>query len=448
MLDEYVIHIPNNWALRPYQRPAWYYMQNGGLHGKRMALVWHRRAGKDAFSINLTAWAAMQRPGLYWHMAPTTAQARKIIWTGMSKEGVRYIDQAFPPTIRAKRPNDTEMKIELKNGSIWQCVGSDNYNSLVGANPVGMVWSEWSLADPMAWDYFRPMLLENGGWAVFIYTPRGDNHGKALLEAAQKNEWFQQVLTATDTGVFSPEQIEKERKELIAMLGADEADAIINQEYFCSFDASNAGAYYGSLLEAAAREGRICEVLYDAGLPVYTGWDLGVGDPAAIWFSQLKDDRINLIDYIESNGAGYDFYASEIKQRAYVLDTNYLPHDVRQREQTTGLSREEVLRQYNIGHIQVVPQSSIMSGITEARAVMNRCYFDAVKCKRGLDALRNYTKKFDEKNRCWSQAPVHNWASHGADAFRTLAQGLKYYKPVRMHEQPQVVYSNTNWEAF
>ena len=167
------IKIPHDWEPRHYQLPLLRALDNGV---KRAVCVFHRRAGKDSMSLNYTVKAALQYPGLYWHMLPSAEQARKAVWNGTNKEGKRILDQAFPPQIR-KNTNQNEMRIELVNGSMWQCVGSDNYNALVGSNPRGVVFSEYSIADPKAWDYIRPILAENGGWAIFIYTPRGKNHG-------------------------------------------------------------------------------------------------------------------------------------------------------------------------------------------------------------------------------------------------------------------------------
>lgn len=439
--------LPHKWDPRPYQMEPWHYLAGGG---KRLVLVCHRRWGKDTLSVNFTAVSCLKVPGLYWHMAPSATQARKIIWDGRNKEGVRIIDQAFPREIR-KRTNDTEMKIEFVNGSLWQCVGSDNYDSLVGSNPRGIVFSEYSLANPAAWDYFRPMLLENGGWAIFPYTPRGKNHGWHLFDQArQSDDWLAIISTNDDTGVFSRDDIEKERREITLTRGADEANAIINQEYFCSFEAALLGSYYGTILERAQREGRITSVPHEPALPVYAAWDLGVSDSCAIWFFQVVNGFIHVIDYMEHSGAGYDFYAKKIKETPYIMHTNYCPHDIEQREQSSALSRRTLLQGFGIGNVVALPASSVMSGINEARMLLARCRFDETNCKRGLDALRNYQKKWDDKRHDWSESPLHDWSSHGADAFRYLAQGYKYHNPVRQTEyrHNEVIQGKIDWGVF
>ena len=164
------IVIPHNWQPRDYQQPLWRYLCNGG---KRAVAVWHRRAGKDDICLHWTACAAMERVGVYWHLLPQADQARKAIWDAVNPlTGLRRIDEAFPHAIRANT-RETDMFIRFKNGSTWQVVGSDNFNSLVGTPPIGLVLSEWALADPAAWAYLSPILMDNGGWAVFITTPRG-----------------------------------------------------------------------------------------------------------------------------------------------------------------------------------------------------------------------------------------------------------------------------------
>jgi hypothetical protein len=224
MIDEVVI--PNDWNPRPYQRDIWKYLSKGG---KRAVAIWHRRAGKDSMSLNWTAKALFERVGTYWHMLPLNTQARKVVWDAIDKQGRRVIDQVFPVPLR-KSVNSQEMKIEFYNGSIWQCVGSDNYNTLVGSNPVGVVFSEYSIADPKAWDFIRPILAENGGWALFIYTPRGKNHGFKLYNEALKADWFVSVQTIEDTKAIGLDVIDEERR-------AGMPEAMIQQEFYCSFEA-------------------------------------------------------------------------------------------------------------------------------------------------------------------------------------------------------------------
>jgi hypothetical protein len=221
--------IPNDWRPRPHQQ-ALFGQFGHGKRFKRGCAVWHRRAGKDSCALNLTARDMFRRVGTYWHLFPEQAQARRAVWNGIDSAGRRIIDQVLPPKVRA-RTSGQEMLIETLNGSIWQMAGSDNFDSLVGSNPIGVVFSEWSLANPEAWEYIRPILVENDGWALFIYTPRGRNHGYGTyLRALEADNWFSEKLTVEDTGLITPAQIEDERR-------AGMSDGKIAQEFFCSFDA-------------------------------------------------------------------------------------------------------------------------------------------------------------------------------------------------------------------
>ena len=314
------------WRPRPYQRTAWAALEAGCT---RIALAWHRRAGKDDVCLHWAARAAMTKVGQYWHMLPMANQARKAIWDAINpKTGRRRIDDAFPPEIR-EVTREQDMFIRFKNGSTWQVVGSDNYNALVGSPPLGVVFSEYALADPSAWSFLRPILAENGGWALFISTPRGRNHFAKLVEYAKQDpHWFGQVLTVEDTGAIPADVIEREQKEIAAERGEQEAQAIIAQEYRCDFNAAVPGAYYGALMTRAEKEGRIAPFPHLPGLPVGTAWDLGHGDTTVVWcYQQLNTGRVRLVNVLEGHGVGVDWYIQKLSQFPYIYADHIWPHD-------------------------------------------------------------------------------------------------------------------------
>lgn len=421
------IRIPNNWRERPHQSALWRFLHGGG---KRAVAVWHRRAGKDSTGLNYTACAAHERVGLYWHMLPTQKQARKVVWDRIDRDtGRKALDVIFPPAIRAKK-NETEMKIELKCGSIWQLCGSDNYDALVGGDPIGVVFSEFSLTNPAAWDFVRPILAENGGWALFIYTPRGRNHGYRLFKAAQRMDgWFSEMLTVDDTQredgspIIALESIEEDR-------ASGMAEEMIEQEYWCSFEAALVGSYYGTQLKTARQEGRIGFVPHRADVPVNTAWDIGYGDSTAIWFYQQIGDEIGLVDYEEDHGKGVDHYVKLIDGKPYVYGKNYGPHDLSHHEWGSGKSRRKQAKDLGL-EFHVLPKLGVDDGINAARAIFPRCRFDETKCEKGIDALTMYRKEWDEDKQMFGDKPLHDWSSHGADAFRYLALAIKdtYFAP-------------------
>jgi phage terminase large subunit len=309
-------------------------------------------------------------------------------------------------------------------------VGSDNYESLVGSTPCGVVFSEWALADPNAWAFLRPILVENDGWVIFITTPRGVNHAKTTFDlASQDNNWFVQLLSNNETHVFTEQELETELKELQHDYGVEEGNALFRQEYHCSWLSALVGAYYGSHLDLAHRTGRICAVPIDRAVLVHTGWDLGVSDSTAIWFVQVVGRERHLVDYHEGSGVGLDEYAKILQQKqqkyGWVYGTHYFPHDVQARELgNKGLSRVDTLRGLGIKP-HVVPAHNKNDAINATRRLLDIAWIDEKRCERGLNALRNYRRAWDEQLKMFRDRPLHDWASHGADSLATFACGFR-----------------------
>jgi hypothetical protein len=419
------IALPYNWEPRDYQFPLWNYFQNGG---DRASIVWHRRAGKDLMAINLAGVWAHQRIGLYWHMLPTYKQGRKIVWNGATKAGRRFLDHH--PKELVDGDNSTEMTRRFKNGSIYQVVGADDPDSLVGSNPVGVIFSEWSLMNPHVFDLIRPILSENEGKALFIFTPRGHNFAKELHDRAQQNKrWFSQTLTVDDTHAVDPKMIQDDRE-----MGM--AEAKIQQEYWCSFEAPIEGAYYASQMVFLADNDRLTRVPHEPLLPVYTSWDLGMDDSTTIWFFQIHHHEIRVIDYYENSGEGLPFYAKRLEdkhRKEYKYKYHYVPHDIKVRDLGTGKSRFEVLKKLGLS-LKIVPKvESVHDRISDVRNVLPKCWIDKDKCERGIQCLRSYRKKYDENLQSYSTSPLHDWASHGADGFH----GVPYATLKHLRQQSQ-----------
>jgi len=267
----------------------------------------------------------------------------------------------------------------------------------------------------------RPILAENGGWSIFNYTPRGKNHGYSLYNYAKEApQWFTQVLTVDDTGAIPPDVLENERKEIVAKYGDD---ALFKQEYYCSFQAPLQGSFYGHLIEQAEKEGRVT-LLPIENTPIDTYWDLGVSDATAIWFVQNWGKWIHVIDYYEASGVGLKHYLQKLQEYArdkgYIYRDHWAPHDIKKREWTSGKSMKLTAQEFGI-YFREVPDMSILDGIDAARNIIPKCYFHIDNCDRGLNALRSYRKEWDENRQEFKASPYHDWASHGADAFRYFA---------------------------
>jgi phage terminase large subunit len=365
-------------------------------------------------------------------MLPEYAQGRKAIWTAVNPHsGRRRIDEAFPHELR-ENTNDQEMFIRFKNGSTWQVVGSDRYDAAVGSPPAGIVFSEWALSNPAAWGYLAPIVLENDGWALFITTSRGRNHAKSMLDMARQTPgWHVEILTVNDTG-FNLANVEAQRKEYHGIFGEEAGDALIEQEYFCSFDAAVLGAYWGKELTKAEQAGRIGEVKINRQFPVHTAWDIGVDDPMAIWAFQIFPGRVHIIDYYESSGHGFDHYVDWLKERKY-HGIDWVPHDAKMREPGAPGARTRIETLISLGRKpRLVSDQGLMDGINAARKTIPHCWFDARACAKGLEALREYKAEWDQDIRTFKKTPKHDWASHAADAFRYLS--LAWREPIPADE--------------
>lgn len=289
---------------------------------------------------------------------------------------------------------------------------------------MGVVFSEWALAKPDAWHFIRPILAENGGWALFLWTPRGRGHATRAFEARSRDpEWFTLKSPATDTDVFTPAQLARERAELIAETGsAEEGAARFASEYLVDFDAAAPGAYYAALIGEAERGGRIGRVPYDPAVKVDTAWDLGIDDYTAIWFFQQAGREVRVIDYFETRGEGLHAVAREaIAAKPYLFGTHHLPHDVMVRELgAAGRSRYETLGSLGVGPIAVGAAMDPEERINAARLMIPLCWFDAERCAGGLERLRLYRKRWNRTTRSYG-GPLHDEASHAADAFGEFA---------------------------
>ena len=357
---------------------------------------------------------AFERKGNYYYLLPSYAQAKKIIWDGKDKEGFPFLEH-IPKELIDGKPNDSELKIKLRNGSMIQLIGTDNKDSIMGTNPVGCVFSEYSLQDPTAWEYMRPILAENGGWAVFIYTPRGKNHGFDMYEQARNNpDWFCEKLTVNDTKAIPLSVIEDER-------ASGMPEELVRQEYYVSFEAGAVGAYYTQQIERAESEGRIGSVPYIPSFPVDTYWDLGMRDSMAIWFGQRIGGYLRFIDFLECSGESLEYYANELDKRKYNYGIHYFPHDIAVRELGTGKSRLEMMDDLGVRPAEVVPNIGVDDGMNATRMLFNKFTFDQEKCYSGIMHLKQYCKEWDEKHHVWKSHPLHDEHSEAADALRMAA---------------------------
>lgn len=396
---------------RDYQKPVVAHFRRGG---KKAYCVWHRKAGKDRTATFIESELAINRIGLYWHALPRYEDARKVIWDAITPDGKRLIDVNFPPAI-VKRRLDHEMKLELVNGSIWQPVGADNYDSLVGAFPVHVTYSEYPLMNPKAREFLRPALAMNDGTELVIGTPRGYNHGHDLwLYAQSRPEWFTSLLTAHDTGVLSKEALDEERRAM--------PDELFRQEYECDWSAANIGSILGRYVEAAEKEGRVTEdVEFDAdGAGVEISSDIGRRHISAFWFWQPQVGGFSLFDYDEDNGLDAEEWIDRLKARIdkRKLTKIWLPHDARAKTFAAKYSPiEQFIKAFGADRVAISPQTKKEHSINAGQVVIRNCRFNKTACARGLSALRSWSYAYDDERKAYSKAPVDDWAADASDAF-------------------------------
>ncbi len=381
----------------------------------------HRRGGKDLTALHQTCKMMHKRRGAYWHVFPTAEQGRKAIWEGFTRDGFRTLEQVFPSAIR-KSPRaflpKAEMVIELKCGSIWRLMGSDSME-VVGAGPMGVVFTEFALAKPKTWDLVRPMLRENGGWAMFPTTPRGNNHAKKLFDVAKKDpSWFCELQTLRDTQAYDPEQTIAEER------ASGMPEELIRQEYLCDFSAASVGSVWGDLVEGLEKSGKL-EAFDHSGNDVFTTWDLGTDDSTAIWFWKARPDGVDVIDFYESNGKGMSHYLDVLEAKGYGYAKHWVPHDARQRSWQTGVSTvDQLSAKLGASSVVVVPgqdKASFMDGIQAARWLLQKNTRIHARCAEGIEALKAYHYEWDEERKTLGKKPQHDWSSHASDGFRYLS---------------------------
>lgn len=427
------IVLPHDFTPRPYQARYMRYFDQGG---KRAFWVVHRRGGKDLTALHQLAKMAHEQVGLYWHMLPTYRQARKVIWQGFRNDGKRFIDNAFPDAL-VKSRNEQDMRLDLRCGSVIQFVGSDSYDTLVGSNPTGVVFSEFALNHPSAWGYLRPIMAANPkAWASFITTPRGLNHAYRLWQAAKDDpSWFTELLTVTDTQALPMSVVEQERA-----LGMP--DALIRSEYFCDWQAALVGSVWGDLIEELEKRGGLLDWAFDRD-GVFTAWDLGMSDSTAIWWFRPTDSGVEFIDHYEAHGKPLSHYADVIEARGLKVTKHWLPHDANSRHLGTELTvLEQLLARFGRGTVAIGPRLSLLDGIQAGRWLLQQpgTRFHTTRCAAGLEALRAYHYEYDEEARTYSNKPEHDFSSHSADAFRyaaVVARVSGIYKPRPADAQPR-----------
>lgn len=408
-----VVTIP--YRPRPLQRQ---------LHAERvrkrfLCLVCHRRFGKTVFAINELVKGALtcklERPR-FAYFAPLLKQAKAIAWD--------YLLHYTAP-IPGRAVNLAELRVDLPNGARVQLFGMDNPDAARGLYFDGAVLDEFGQMPERGWnEVILPALSDRAGWAIVLGTPQGRNQFYRLYNHARRDDaWHAALFKASETDLFDAADLTQIR--------ANMSQDAYEQEYECSFAVGARGAYYAHYIEKARDDKRVTKVPYEPNLEVHTAWDLGVSrgaDSMAIWFYQINGRAVQVIDYYGNEGEGLPHYAKVLDERGYKYGRHWAPHDIAAKEIGTGKTRIETAATLGI-EFDIAPNVSVLDGIEAVRSVLNRCWFDEVKCKYGLDALEAYRREENPRTGELKDVPLHDWSSHPADAFRMLALTVDENKP-------------------
>ena len=376
-------------------------------------LVCHRRFGKTVCMINHLIRSALMsklKNPRFAYIAPTFKQAKSIAWDYMKQ---------FTAKIPNTKFNETELRVDLPNGSRITLLGAENSDGLRGIYLDGCVIDEYAnIEGKLFAEIIRPALSDRKGYCVFIGTPAGMNNNFYDLyqHANGAEDWFNYKAKASQTNIVDPEELEKAKEVM--------GEKKYLQEFECDWIANIEGAIYGEEIAKIEDKNQIARVPYDPTLPVSTAWDLGVADHSSIIFFQQKGTAIQIIDYHEERGHGLPHYIQMLEEKPYIYKDHFAPHDIDVQEFGNGKTRREIAYQLGI-RFKVVPKLPVEEGIHAVTMLLSRCWIDTDHCKNLIDALRHYHRKYIDKNRMFRSKPVHDWSSHACDAMRYLAVGLQ-----------------------
>jgi phage terminase large subunit len=455
-----VDYAPRRWAM--------------GLHDSFLryaCLLLHRRAGKTTAVVNHHIRAAtddlweldrlqhlmpaqtkeqlkpLLRGRQYGHIMPTRKQAKEAAW-----DMCKWYSSKIP----GAKANETELLIRFPPtelspvGAKLQLFGADDPDSLRGLGPSGVSFDEYSQQPPEIFGaVLSKALADHLGYAIFLGTIQGRDHLLRMYEATKDNSaWFTlwqdiEKSLATESGPTVAALARALEDDRALILSGQMTQEQFDQEWYLSADAGSQGLFFGAEMGQAEKDGRIREVPFDPAIPVDTDWDLGMDDAMAIWFSQSPrgGTEVRLIDYYEASGEGIPHYVALLQkkqgERGFVYGKHYPPHDIAVRELGTGKSRKDAAAALGLKFEDPVLKLEFADGIDAVRRLLPRCYFDKTHCRRGIDGLRQYKKKFNPGLNEYTGSPVHNWASHPADAFRTLA--VRYQPPRQKRDVQDVL---------
>lgn len=413
MSEEKQIVKVDEFVPRDYQIPLINALEHKGK--RKLIFCLPRRAGKDVTALNIMVRQAFKRVGVYYYLFPRYSQCRKAVWSALLISGKSFL--SFIPDELILKKNEVEMKIWLINGSQIQFNGADKIENLLGTNPVGIVYSEYSsVQNENAYSLMRPILAANGGWVCFVSTPKGhDKFYRLYKNALESDDWYVSKLTVDDTNHIPLEELAKEKKEM--------SEDMFLQEYYTSFEVASDSSYYSKHLDLAYAEKRITFVPHDRAHQVYTAWDLGWASPSCILFFQVIGNKINVINSYKKSNCDISELVSVIRSHSLINKYNYgvhfAPHDAKKHEQTSGNTRLDIFRDLGVDMF-VLPRTFLNDGIEVVKNKFNRIWINEDNCSDLLDALEHYSRKWDPISKRYLNADRVDWSADFCDTFRYM----------------------------
>jgi len=408
------------------------YIHNELTKYRYAVLCCHRRFGKTVLCINQLIKSAMMNKNhqpRYAYIAPTYSQAKKIAW-----DYLKFFTEKIPGT----KYNETELRCDLLNGARITLLSSENPDSIRGIYLDGCIIDEAAQIQAALIDeVITPALSDRKGFMILVGTPAGMNNlFYDYYQKAQSNKnWFLYKAKASDTKIVDKEELQS----ALSVMGV----AKYNQEFECSFIGNIKGSIYGDLIAKLEDKKQIASIPFDPAYAVNTAWDIGYSDSTSIIFFQQIGHAIHIVDYYENNNQAFPHYAQILKEKDYVYENHYAPHDIEVTDFVTGKTRREVAYQMGI-RFRVAPKVALEDGIHSVKMILERCYINIDNCSKLINALRHYHRKYNDKDRVYKISVNHDWSSHGADALRTLAIGLQEIKIYTNNTRQQVADNQFN----
>jgi len=427
----------NNFQFRPYQARVDNFIRHGGQF---VYSVWHRKSGKDAGMLHTELKQMLREPGSYFHFFPTTKAAKDALIKGVNPHTrLNCIEEVFPTEL-IDSFNKTELTLQLKRsvgGANITFGGFENYDSLVGANPKGIVMSEFAVSNKasLAYEKFYPQILNSKGFMALITTPRGKNHAYELWENVKNNpKWLCTEVPASISGVYTDEELRDAKQHYIDSRGEKHGTAIFNQELMVDWMQAVSGSYYYEFIERARQEKRIIdnfndipffrEIVENETYETIVSFDLGMSHPTIIWVGKVVNGKVFVIDFYRNHGKGADHYMEWIRTNYPYVTSLVMPHDIRVREWGSGKSRVETVRAHGY-KINIAPELSIEDGINAVKETFPLLYFNNKLCYSGIDDLIAYHQDYNETNDVFKYYPANDSSVDTADCFRYFCSYIK-----------------------